>query len=168
MKLDIRPETPADIDAIDIITRAAFQNEEYSSHTEQFIVKSLRNAGQLSLSLVAEADGKVVGHVAISPVLISDKSLNWFGLGPLSVVPEYQNQGIGSLLMERALATLKQHHAAGCVLLGEPDYYGRFGFKAFQNLVLDGGPPEYFQALPFGDEIPTGSVSYHEAFLATE
>lgn len=164
----IRRETPADVAAIEAVTVAAFLNAPYTSHTEQFIVNALRKAGKLTISLVAEDDRQIVGHVAVSPVLISDGTTGWFGLGPISVLPAYQGRGIGSALMREALRVLEESGAAGCVLLGEPEYYGRFGFRAEANIVLPDVPPEYFQALSFGPSLPCGNVSYDEAFNAQE
>ena len=86
----IRTETPADADAITAVTIAAFATLEISQHTEQFIVKALRAAGALAVSLVAELDGQMVGHVAFSPVTLSDGTPGWYGLGPVSVLPAYQ------------------------------------------------------------------------------
>ncbi len=124
----------------------------------------MQKANALTISLVAEADGAIIGHVAISPVSISGGSNGWFGLGPISVLPKQQRQGIGSQLMEQALSELKNKGASGCVVLGDPSYYGRFGFKVEPNLVFPGVPPEYFQALCYTSEIPQGEVAYHEAF----
>jgi putative acetyltransferase len=129
------------------VTIAAFLHAPHTSHTEQFIVAALRKSGQLTVSLVANADGAVVGHVAISPVSISDGASGWYGLGPISVAPEYQRGGIGSRLMREALRALREHGASGCVVLGEPEYYGRFGFRVDLSLSLPGVPPEYFQAM---------------------
>jgi putative acetyltransferase len=120
----------------------------------------------LSISLVAEDRGAIVGHVAISPVSISDGSAGWYMLGPISVAPDRQGLGIGSQLVERGLVELNKLAAAGCVLVGNPNYYRRFGFKPESALVLPGIPPEFFQAISFGAEIPTGIVTYHEAFDA--
>lgn len=169
--VEIRSETPADIDAIDAVTSAAFLNAPHTDHTEQFIVKALRNAGQLSISLVAVLDGNVIGHVAISPVTISpltptNAARDWYGLGPISVRPEHQARGVGSLLMKRALADLRKRGAAGCVLLGDPKYYARFGFKPEPSLVLPDVPPQYFQALVFSGAVPAGRVTYHRALSA--
>jgi len=166
--ITIRNEQPEDINAIAKLTEAAFQHEEHSSHTEQFIVNALRRAGQLSVSLVAVENDTVVGHVAISPVTISSGAQNWYGLGPISVFPTRQQQGIGSALMKASLAQLQRIGGVGCVVLGDPGYYGRFGFKAHAGLELPGIPAEYFQALAFGGELPVGVVSYHKAFDATE
>jgi putative acetyltransferase len=166
MKPIIRPETPSDVAAIHIVTVAAFLHAPHTDHTEQFIVDALRNAGALSISLVVEDGGVVVGHVAVSPVSISDGSTGWFGLGPISVSPELQGRGIGSLLMQGVLRLLRERGAAGCVLLGDPAYYSRFGFKPEAGLVLPEVAMEYFQALPFGPSLPPGGVTFHEAFSA--
>lgn len=164
VSINIREETPADLRRIEAVTVSAFLDAPHTSHTEQHIINALRDAGKLELSLVAEMDGTVVGHVAISPVVISDGSAGWFGLGPISVIPECQRRGVGTQLMREALRTLQEKGASGCVVLGEPEYYGRFGFQARPNLVLPGVPPEYFQALSFGSSTPNGIVTYHEAF----
>lgn len=164
MRTQVRNEEPSDIDAIEVLTVVAFRDAPHSSQTEHQIISALRKAGALTLSLVAEADGVIVGHVALSPVSISDGSSGWYGLGPISVAPEYQRRGIGSQLVEGALAELHARNAAGCVVLGEPGYYGRFGFRAEPTLVLPGVPPEYFQSRVMRGSLPTGIVSYHEAF----
>jgi len=89
----------------------------------------LRKAGALTISLAAEQDGEIVGHVAVSAVSMSDGSADWYGLGPISVTPERQRKGIGSGLMQAALRLLRERSPAGCVLVGDPAYYARFGFK---------------------------------------
>lgn len=162
----IRLEMPGEAAAIDAVTVAAFQNAPHTSHTEQFIVEALRAAGALSVSLVAEAEGAVVAHVAVSPVTISDGTPNWYGLGPISVLPQRQGEGIGSALMDAALAALRELNAAGCVVLGDPAFYGRFGFRPEAGLVLPDVPAEYFMSLAFDANLPQGSVSYHVAFEA--
>ena len=116
---------------------------------------------------MAELDGEVVGHVALSPVSISDGSAGWYGLGPISVKPELQRSGIGILLMQAALRLLRERGAAGCVLVGDPAYYSRFGFTPEPGLVLPDVPQDYFQALPFGASLPRGVVTFHEAFSVT-
>lgn len=166
MSIQIRPEQLQDIAAIEAVTIEAFRNAPHTSHTEQFIVRALRSAGQLSVSLVAVEDGNVIGHVAISPVVISSGAAHWYGLGPISVLPEHQGQRVGSQLMDQALAQLQKIGASGCVVLGDPGYYARFGFKAEPSLVLPDVPPQYFQAIAFVGPIPSGTVSYHEAFAA--
>ena len=162
----IRRESPSDVAAILAVTVAAFLNAPHTDHTEHLIIEALRKDGALTISLVAELAGEVVGHVAVSPVSISDGSLGGYGLGPLSVGPPLQGRGIGSLLMQAALRLLREQGASGCVLLGNPAYYSRFGFTPQPGLVLPDVPPEYFQALPFGPSSPRGVVTYHEAFSA--
>lgn len=165
-KILIRCETNADIDAITDVTAAAFKTLEISHHTEQFIIAALRAAKSLTLSLVAEVDGRVVGHIAFSPVAISDGTGNWYGLGPLSVLPEFQRQGIGKALIEEGLSRLKALDAQGVCLVGHPDYYRKFGFRNAPGLVLEGVPPEFFFALSITGQMPQGSVTFHEAFEA--
>ena len=165
-KVVIRCETDADIDAIRDVTVSAFKTLEISSHTEQFIIAALRAAKSLTVSLVAEVDGRVVGHIAFSPVTISDGTRNWYGLGPVSVLPEYQRQGIGKALIEEGLSRLKGLNAQGACLVGHPDYYRKFGFKNVPGLVHEGVPPEVFFAISFDGNIPQGTVTFHEAFKA--
>lgn len=162
----IRREEPSDAATIEAVTVAAFKNSAHSDHTEQFIVRELRNAGVLSVSLVAEDGGMVIGHVAVSPVTISTGTSGWYGLGPISVEPVKQGSGIGTQLMQAALGELRSIGAAGCVVLGEPGYYSRFGFVADPGLVLPGVPPGYFQAMAFNGSLPAGTVSHHDAFAA--
>ncbi|MBS0375009.1 MAG: N-acetyltransferase [Proteobacteria bacterium] len=168
MSLTIRPETPDDAPAIATLTAAAFRTAPHTSHTEHFIVAALRRAGALHVSLVATEAGVVVGHVAISPVSISGGASGWFGLGPVSVLPDRQRRGIGSRLLEQALLELRAGGAAGCVVLGEPAFYGRFGFRADSGLVLPGVPAEYFLAVSFAGPRPRGTVAYHAAFEARD
>lgn len=163
----IRNEIPTDAATIEAVTVSAFRDAAHTSHTEQFIVRALRDAGQLAVSLVAERGGSVIGHVAASPVTISDGRAGWYGLGPVSVAPAYQGQGVGTLLVEHAFAALRMLGADGCVVLGGPGYYSRFGFKVVPSLVLPDVPPAYFQAIAFGGAFPAGAVSYHAAFAAT-
>jgi putative acetyltransferase len=162
----IRKEGPSDTAAIEAATIAAFQNAAHTNHAEQFIVGALRNSGQLTVSLVAEDNDSIIGHVAVSPVVISSGAEGWYGLGPISVAPEHQGQGVGVQLMEHALAELRTLGASGCVVLGEPGYYSRFGFNAEPSLVLPGVPAEYFQAVLFNGSLPLGTVSYHDSFAA--
>lgn len=164
--MQIRKEASSDAGAIEAVTIAAFQSAAHTSHTEQFIVRELRSSGQLTVSLVAEDDGAVIGHVAVSPVAISSGAPSWYGLGPVSVVPACQGRGVGAQLVEQALAELRALGAAGCVVLGEPSYYSRFGFNTEPSLALSGVPAEYFQVISFNGSLPSGTVSYHDSFAA--
>jgi putative acetyltransferase len=165
--MHIRHETVADIEAITAVTTAAFANHPFSHQTEQYIIHALRAAHALTLSLVAEVEGRVVGHVAVSPVTIAGRDDGWYGLGPVSVQPEYQRQGIGSALIREGLRQLHALGAHGCVLVGDPGYYMRFGFRNRTELTLADVPPQYFLALPFGDDISRGAVVFHAGFSAT-
>jgi putative acetyltransferase len=132
-------------------------------------VDRLRKAEAMPVSLVAELDGKVVGHVAFSVVTINGEDKGWYGLGPVSVLPELQKQSIGSKLIREGLSLIKEKGAKGCVLEGSPEYYQRFGFKAYPGLFYEGSPaPEYFMALPFYNEVPTGKVEFHRAFYGND
>jgi len=167
-KIVIRSERDADAGAIAEVTAAAFEALEISNHTEQFIIEALRAAGALKLSLVAELDGRIIGHIAFSPVNISDGTQNWYGLGPVSVLPELQLQGVGKALIREGLSRLKDMGAGGCCLVGHPEYYIKFGFQNLPGLVLEGVPPEVFFGLSFEGHAPQGSVAFHEAFRADE
>lgn len=162
----LRSETDADVSAITEVTAAAFKTLEISNHTEQFIIAALRAANALTVSLVAEVDGRVIGHIAFSPVSISDGTRNWYGLGPVSVLPEYQRQGIGKALIQEGLSRLKEMNAQGCCLVGHPDYYRKFGFKNMPGLVPEGVPQEVFFALSFNGHTPQGAITFHDAFKA--
>lgn len=164
--LTIRDEEPRDIASIAALTRAAFEGHPHSNDTEHLIIAALRRCGALTISLVAQESDCIVGHVAFSPVTIADGSPYWYGLGPVSVAPERQRRGIGSTLIEHGLARLSELGATGCVVLGEPKYYQRFGFVCDPQLAYAGVPPEYFLALPLGSARAAGEVRYHEAFAA--
>ena len=166
MNIIIRNENESDIEAISQITKAAFETLAVSNHTEQFIIHALREANALAISLVAEAEGKVVGNVAFSPVTISDGTLDWYGLGPVSVLPELQRRGIGKTLIYAGLSALKPLGAKGCVLVGDPGYYERFGFKSLPDLVVDGVPQQYVLSLSFEESETSGTVVFHEGFKA--
>ncbi|MBD9419535.1 N-acetyltransferase [Achromobacter sp. ACM04] len=164
--MHILPETPDDREAIFTLTQAAFKDNPHSQQTEGYITNALREAGALTLSLVARVDGRVAGHVAFSPVTISDGSADWYGLGPVAVLPELQGRGIGAALIRDGLARLKALGAAGCVVMGDPAYYTRFGFAQTPALTYPGVPPEYFMAQVYTGAAH-GDVSYHQAFEAT-
>ena len=162
--MEIRPERPGDEAAIAEVIEAAFALAEHRDGTEAQIVERLREDAALTLSLVAVDDGTIVGHVAFSPVTIDGADHKWFGLGPVAVQPNQQGKGLGSWLIRDGLDRLLEIGAAGCVLVGEPEYYARFGFQSDEGLVYPGLPPEYFQALSFSGDLPAGTVAYHSAF----
>ena len=118
----------------------------------------------LTISLVAEEEGHVVGHIAFSPVRLSDGTEGWYGLAPVSVLPEYHGRGIGSALVREGLRRLKALDSKGCCVVGHPGYYGRFGFENSPGLGVEGVPPEAFFALAWAGPVPQGVVELHPAF----
>jgi putative acetyltransferase len=165
--MEIRFEQPKDLDAIRALTSAAFQNAPHSRYTEAAIIDALRRAGALTISLVAVDEGAIVGHIAFSPVTIDGQANHWYGLGPVSVRPDRQRRGVGQMLIRRGLDYLRGVNAQGCVVLGEPAYYGRFGFVGDPCLRYGDAPPEYFQRLAFTEAVPKGEVSFHPSFNAS-
>lgn len=159
--INIRPERPQDAAAIGDLTTRAFAAAAHASGTEA----ALRASGRLALSLVAEHGGAIAGHVAFSPVTIGDAA-GWFALGPLSVAPQRQRQGIGAALIGQGLARLHAAGARGVVLLGDPGYYGRFGFAADPALRYPGAPSEYLLRQVLRGETPAGQVVFDPAFEA--
>lgn len=163
----IRKEEISDFKQITEVTVAAFKTHPFSNQTEQFIISALRAADALTLSLVAEMDGRVVGHIAFSAVTISDGTEGWYGLGPVSVLPEYQKRGIGKSLITEGLSLLRELGGRGCALVGDPGYYNRFGFKNYPGLIYEGIPQEFFLVLALAGNMPQGIVGFHEGFRAT-
>ncbi|NMW32446.1 N-acetyltransferase [Altererythrobacter sp. RZ02] len=164
-EIAIRHEQPEDVNAIYALTEAAFRTMPFSDGDEHHLVNGLRNDGDLTLSLVAESNDKaIIGHIAFSPVTISDGTQNWYGLGPISVIPLKQSFGIGSALVNRGIAEMEQRGARGIILLGSPEYYSRFGFEHDPELQYPGPPAEYFQRLVISGDRPSGIVQYAKAF----
>ncbi len=164
MATAIRKENPADQSAIYSVTEIAFRDMPYADGTEQDIVNRLRSVGALHLSLVAELDDQVIGHVAFSPARADDGSKPWFALGPVSVLPQHQRQGIGSALINAGLTELDREGALGCILVGNPDYYRRFGFEVSSANAPDDETAPYFMIKRFADSVPSGVFRFHEAF----
>lgn len=129
----IRPETSDDIPAIRTVNEAAFGRP-----AEADLVDRLRATGYLLVSLVAVEDDTVVGHIAFSPVRLADAGAQplGVGLGPMAVLPAYQNRGIGSALVRAGLDACRGQGAAYAVVLGHPDYYPRFGFVPASRFAL--------------------------------
>ena len=165
----IRAERPGDELAISSVVHDAFANLPPAHRgggevTEHLTVEGLRADHALTVSLVAEADGAIVGHVAFSPVSISDGSKDWYGLGPVAVSPALQGQGIGGALIRTGLEVLRDQSAAGCTVLGDPRYYGRFAFSHDPALTYPFPISQAFQRQAFAGAAPGGEVTYHPAF----
>lgn len=163
--MKIRPETSEDYAVISEILQSAFANHPFSRQTEHLIVDALRADGALTVGLVAEEAGRVAGHVALSPVT-TESGGRWFALGPIAVAPERQRRGIGKSLVEASLAALRAMNADGCILVGDPAYYERFGFRSYEGLTMEGVPSQYLMCLAFTDREPRGAVVHHQAFHA--
>jgi predicted N-acetyltransferase YhbS len=164
--MHIRAERPSDAAAIRAVTIAAFESSPYGHNGEAGIVDALRADGALTLSLVVLEGDKVLGHAAFSPVTAFSPVEGWVGLGPLSVAPDAQRRGLGAGLVRAGLERLRAAGAAGCVVLGDPAYYGRFGFESDPAMTFAGDPSPYFQRLVLHGSPPIGEVRYHPAFGA--
>ena len=162
----IRSETSRDLDAVRAVNIAAFAHHPFSRQTEHLIVEALRAADALEVSLVAEVDGEVVGHIAFSAASIGGASSGWFLLGPVAVLPDRQGKGIGRALVETGLEALRSRGACGCVLVGDPAFYCRFGFRQEPGVAWEGVPDENVLCLSISGDAPFGAVSCHPAFSA--
>jgi putative acetyltransferase len=160
----IRLEEPPDIPTIREINIEAFRDHPHSHQTEHLIVDALRAAAALDLSLVAVRAGRPIGHIAFSRAAVGEATTGWYVLGPVAVQPSLQRQGIGSALIQAGLQELRARQARGCVLVGDPGYYRRFGFHTIPGVTYDGVPDQYVLCLPFGPDAPAGPIRAHDAF----
>ena len=164
--MEIRPENNDDHNAISETTITAFDDHPFSQQNEHLIIDELRKANALAVSLVAVINDQVIGHIAFSPVSISDGTIDWYGLGPVSVLPEFQGQGIGSKLIKTGISRIMNGTGGrGCVLVGPPNFYTMFNFANYPQLIHEGIPQELFLALPFTENVPSGIVKFHPAFM---
>lgn len=113
---------------------------------------------------MAEDSEGIIGHVGFSPVTLSGGETGWFCLAPLSVTPERQGEGVGSRLAREGFAALERLSAAYCVVVGDPAYYGRFGFRHVEGVSAEGIPDEYFTVLRLHGGTPSGIVGFHPGF----
>lgn len=162
--LVITQEGPADYDGIYRVTKLAFTGRPYADGDEQDLINRLRDGGALTLSLVAFTNNELVGQATFSPASQSDGSVPWYALGPISVHPDHQSQGIGGALIREGLGQLIQRGALGCILTGDPKYYGRFGFELSPEHVPRAESQEYFQIKHLTEFQPRGRFCFHEAF----
>ena len=164
MRIDIRDERVGDFEAIAAVTHSAFAPMPFGDGTEAGIIDALRRAGALSVSLVATRGEAIVGHISFSPITIDGNGGPWYQLAPVSVRPDLQQQGIGGALIREGLARLRTLGAKACMVLGNPHYYGRFGFVSDPALSDRAEPNPHFQRLVLSGSAPTGRVAYHPAF----
>ncbi len=160
----IREEADGDIEAICTVVRKAFAEAPGGGSLENRTLESLRDDRALALGLVADVDGRIAGHVAFSVARPSRDGDGWYVLGLMAVDPDDQGRGVGSALVHAGLRLLQEREANGCVVLGEPGYYSRFGFRADPLLTLPGAPEGMFQALRLTDAASAGEVVLHPAF----
>ncbi|MFN7133879.1 MAG: GNAT family N-acetyltransferase [Myxococcales bacterium] len=166
-QVEITLETPADHAAI-----RALNEEAFDGPGEARLVDALRSAGAATLSLVARRDGRVVGHLLLSPVRIesADGVRPALGLAPMAVARGLQRSGIGTALVREALARARDAGHGAVVVLGHPDYYPRFGFVRASRFGLTcefPSPDEAFMAVELRPGCLAGAagrVSYHAAF----
>jgi len=163
----VRPETAEDIAAIGNVIRQAFGSQNEACE-EADLVNRLRRDNDLVLSLVAEQDGQIVGHVGFSRLWIvqDTRRIPGISLAPLAVMPEHQRQGAGRKLVEMGHARLREAGESIVFVLGDPDYYGRFGFSLVAAAAFDCRyAGAHFQALRLSSSAPdAGSVEYASAF----
>ncbi len=162
----IRDQTKSDFDAVHELVIAAFKALPIAAGTEQFIMDELWRSGAATVALVAEPAGRVVGQAAFSKVLVDSRDVGWHGCGPVGVLPELHKQGIGSALMREGLKRLRALGSKGCVVVGDPAYYKRFGFDNTEAMNHPGVPSQYFMVIRFGGEMPSGDVKFDKAFEA--
>lgn len=163
----VRAETPEEMEAVRRVNESAFGRAE-----EANLVDALRAAARPHISLVAEAGGMVVGHIFFSPVTLEtgDKGRAIFGLAPMAVLPEHQNQGVGSRLVREGLSECRRIGCGAVVVLGHPAYYPRFGFVPASSKGLRCEypvPDEAFmvaELMPGGLLSARGLVKYHPEF----
>lgn len=164
----IRDEHPDDISLISHIHYTAFQGHPAhapgAEPVEHRIVEQLRASNALTLTLVAEVDGEIAGHSALSPAALGQTRSGWFLFGPIGVLPRFQGRGIGSALVRETLRRMRDQRASGIVLVGDPGFYTRFGFANAAGLVYRGVPDQYVLAACLGDTIAQGEIIPHAAF----
>jgi putative acetyltransferase len=159
---------PDDASAIDEIVSAAFL-AEFGTTDEAKLIRTMRERAELvtDLALVAELDGRIVGHIAFSEVTLDGLPSRGLGLGPVAVAPDVQMRGVGSLLISTALDRAERAGWQFVVLLGHPTYYPRFGFgpAAAVGITGDYGDHDGWMARPLGGTpLPSGHVRYCSAF----
>ena len=167
----IRDQTETDFAAVHQLVIAAFKTLPVACGREQFVMDALWRTGAATVALVAEergatGTGAIVGQAAFSKVLVGGADVGWHGCGPVAVLPARHKQGIGSALMRAGLERLRVLGSKGCVVVGDPAYYPRFGFANTDAMFEPGVPPEVFMAISFDGAMPRGEVKFDKAFEA--
>jgi len=160
----IRNERSSDYAAIRDIVESAFDGMPYADGDEADLVDILRSEGALSLSLVCEIEGTIVGHIAFSPATTHETSSAWYALGPVAVRPDFQGRGIGAALVRTGIGMITDRGADGVILTGDPNYYSRFGFEISPANAPPGEPAEFFMVKAVSGAKVSGPISFHRAF----
>lgn len=167
--MNIRQETSQDYASVYTLIQTAFADAPYRDGNEQDLVAALRKSPAFvpELSLVAETDGRLAGHILFTKITVGETAA--LALAPLAVLPEFQGCGIGTALIARGHATAKALGYAWSVVLGDPAFYGRFGYCPAAESGISAPfdvPPEYFMACPLTTPtVPiTGTVKYAKEF----
>lgn len=160
----IRSEQPSDYDAIYDITKRAFAPMPFAGGNEQDLINALRDNDALIISLVALIGTEIVGHIAFSEAFPINEAGGYYALGPVAVDPRLQRSGIGSALINAGIDMLRKRGAACCILIGNTNYYKRFGFKAAPHLCPDGEPSDHYMILPLGNKNPDSVAGFHPLF----
>jgi putative acetyltransferase len=173
LRIEVRNKLPGDEAQICEVTKSAFETSEFGHNGEAGLIDQLRSEGAAAISLVAEYENQIVGHILFSPATIewTSRSSTGLGLAPVSVVPEFQRQRIGSRLIEAGLEAAANGTSEFVIVLGHPDYYPKFGFTPASasnvRCEFEGVPDEAFmirwaeQSGPCDD---SGIAKYHSAF----
>lgn len=172
--ITVRPDTTADHHAVRQLTIDAFEQSEFGHNGEADLIDSIRETQRNISSFVAEEDGVILGHVLFSPATIRDgkTELHGMGLAPMSVLPNCQRKGVGTLLMEKAFEILDQRKNTFTIVAGHPDYYPKFGFESAAKFNVrhgfEGLPQEVFFVRANDPELLTsiqdGRAAYCDAF----
>lgn len=175
MNINIRQEIEKDYKLSEIVVEKAFKNEEHSDHKEQFLVAKLRRSDVFvpELSLVAETSKEIIGHIMLTRIFIENEDNRYesLALAPVSVLPEYQNRGIGSKLINESVKIAKELGFKSVIVLGHDKYYPRFGFKPASIWGIKAPfdvPDEVFMALELEDKSlddVAGTVVYSKEFF---
>lgn len=175
MAINIRKENENDYKLSELVVEKAFENAQHSDHKEHLLVAKLRKSPVFvpELSLVAELDDKIIGHIMLTKLQIENKESKYdsLALAPVSVLPEYQGKGVGSQLIRESLTMAKEMGFKSVIVLGHDQYYPRFGFKRASLWGIKAPfevPDEAFMALELEarslDGI-TGTVIYSKEFF---
>lgn len=168
----IRPEQANDYEVIYDITKRAFAPMPFSEGDEQDLINRLRDNDALEISLVAQIGSDIVGHIAFSKAFPENETAkdeaDFYTLGPIAVEPKLQRSGIGSALIYAGINMLREREAKCCILIGNTDYYQRFGFETAPHLCPKGEPADHYMILPLALKNIDSIIGFHPLFHSEE